>query len=272
MRVVVSWSGGKDSCLACYEAISRGLEISTLLNFVFEDSTIFNGRKISSVLNFVLKDRITHNPAMFPGLLKFLLKGESSWAVHKISPEVVAMQAKAMGLPMIQRETTWECFEEQFKSTIRNLKINDVKGSVWGLESDGRLVQEGALDAQKEWISRVCDELNLKPILPLWGRKPEEILADFVTKGFEAIFLVVNSKMGEKWLGQKINRDFLKKITKLDPVERQHLFSQLGDFHTLVTDGPFFKKRLEILESKKTVLNHCMFLDIFKCDLVDKTV
>ena len=32
-KVVVSWTGGKDSCFACYKAISGGLDISYLLNF-----------------------------------------------------------------------------------------------------------------------------------------------------------------------------------------------------------------------------------------------
>ena len=34
MRVAASWSGGKESCLACYKAILDGYEVSYLLNFI----------------------------------------------------------------------------------------------------------------------------------------------------------------------------------------------------------------------------------------------
>ena len=30
---IASWSGGKDSCLACYLAIKKGMKISHLLHF-----------------------------------------------------------------------------------------------------------------------------------------------------------------------------------------------------------------------------------------------
>ena len=34
MKVVASWSGGKESCFACYKAMLDGFEVSRLLNFV----------------------------------------------------------------------------------------------------------------------------------------------------------------------------------------------------------------------------------------------
>lgn len=36
MKVVSSWSGGKDSCLACYKAMQDGLEVSHLLNMAVD--------------------------------------------------------------------------------------------------------------------------------------------------------------------------------------------------------------------------------------------
>jgi diphthamide synthase (EF-2-diphthine--ammonia ligase) len=38
MQAVASWSGGKDSCLACYKVISEGVEISHLLNLISADA------------------------------------------------------------------------------------------------------------------------------------------------------------------------------------------------------------------------------------------
>ncbi|GAI25190.1 unnamed protein product, partial [marine sediment metagenome] len=36
-QVFASWSGGKDSCLACYRAIVSGLKVRYLANTVTED-------------------------------------------------------------------------------------------------------------------------------------------------------------------------------------------------------------------------------------------
>ncbi len=36
-RVFCSWSGGKDSSLACYKAMLDGFEVSHLLNFLAEE-------------------------------------------------------------------------------------------------------------------------------------------------------------------------------------------------------------------------------------------
>ncbi|MGB2728256.1 MAG: hypothetical protein WBD09_07240 [Halobacteriota archaeon] len=33
-KVVVSWTGGKDGCFACYKAISEGFDVSYPLNFI----------------------------------------------------------------------------------------------------------------------------------------------------------------------------------------------------------------------------------------------
>ena len=33
---IATWSGGKDSCLACYKAIQNGLEVSHLVHFIMK--------------------------------------------------------------------------------------------------------------------------------------------------------------------------------------------------------------------------------------------
>lgn len=37
MSYIASWSGGKESCLACYKAIQRGYDISSLVNFISKE-------------------------------------------------------------------------------------------------------------------------------------------------------------------------------------------------------------------------------------------
>jgi diphthamide synthase (EF-2-diphthine--ammonia ligase) len=85
LRAVVSWSGGKDSCLACYKAASNGFKIKCLLNIITKESRVIS---------------------------------------HGLDSNLIAAQAEAIEIPIIKRETTWETYEKTFKETLIELKKN----------------------------------------------------------------------------------------------------------------------------------------------------
>jgi len=206
MRVVASWSGGKDSCFACYRAMLDGFEVSYLLNFVSKE-----GRCMS----------------------------------HGLDPKLMVAQSQAVGIPIFQREVTWDTYEEEFKVALTELKQTGIEGAVFG---DIDLLEH------KEWVTRVCNEVGITPIEPLWGLDPKRIISDFVNEGFEAI--VINAKtnlFGKEWLGRKINRSFLKDLFELRKKRDFHICGEFGEYHTLVIDGPIFKRRIKILDSKKVL-------------------
>lgn len=93
MKVFSSWSGGKESCLACYEAIEQGLDVSYLLNFID-------------------------------------LQGKSR--SHGVSVSILQAQSEALSIPIIQRKTTWEDYESTFKKVAGELKQENVTGGVFG--------------------------------------------------------------------------------------------------------------------------------------------
>ena len=206
MQVVVSWSGGKESCFACYEAILDGFEVSHLLNFVSKDERCMS---------------------------------------HGLDSELIVAQSPAIGIPLIQREVTWDTYEEAFKAVMMELKKMSVEGAVFG---------DVDVQGHKDWVDRVCSEVGITPIEPLWGLNPEHILADFIDKGFEAI--VVNAKadlFGEEWLGRKVDRRFLAELRKLQSMHNVHVCGEWGEYHTLVLDGPIFKRRIKILDSERVL-------------------
>jgi len=93
-QVFTSWSGGKDSCLACYQAKVSGLEVHYLANMVTED-------------------------------------GSRSWT-HGLSAELLQMQSQAVGIPLIQRRTTMANYEAEFKDMLLTLKQEGIEGGVFG--------------------------------------------------------------------------------------------------------------------------------------------
>jgi len=75
--------------------------------------------------------------------------------------------------------------------------------------------------------------------------------------------------MGEKWLGQEIDSDFLERIKHMPAITP---CGENGEYHTYVYDGPIFKKRVVIFDTRKTLRNGHWYLEILDARLVDKQV
>lgn len=180
---------------------------------------------------------------------------------HEVNPEIIALQAQAMNLPIVQPEVTMAGFVEQFKATISKLNP-PVEGVAWGAEEDQAAVH-------MQMLRPICDELKVKMIFPLKGKGEDQNLADFTQKGFEATIIVVDTDfLSEEWLGRKVDADFLQAIRSKSK-ETGIPISNI-EFHTLVSDAPLFKKRLRILNSSKTRRKGFSVLDITKAELVEK--
>jgi diphthine-ammonia ligase len=55
--------------------------------------------------------------------------------------------------------------EEEFKSVVSELKEQGIKGMVIG---------DIYLDEHKQWVERVCSEVGIPPLEPLWNLPAED--------------------------------------------------------------------------------------------------
>ncbi len=219
-HVFASWSGGKDSCLACYQTRVSGLKVRHLVNMITED-------------------------------------GKRSWT-HGQSAQLLQVQAEAVGIPLVQRQTTMDGYETKFKDTLLALKQEGVKGGVFG---------DIDIKEHRQWIERVCHEAAITPYLPLWGQGQEEVMRDFIDSGFEAVVVVTKADLlGKEWLGRKVDHELLCQL-KQRPIQP---CGEAGEYHTFVIDGPLFNQRIEILETNKVLRKGYWFLQILKCELKAK--
>jgi len=184
-----------------------------------------------------------------------------SWT-HGQSPELLQVQAQAIGIPLIQRRTTMADYEAEFKNMILALKREGVTGGVFG---------DIDLEEHRQWIERVCHEVDITPHLPLWGQSQDKIMRDFIDLEFEAMVVVTKADLlGEEWLGRKVDLDFIKHLDELKETKDITLCGEAGEYHTFVTDGPLFSQRIEILETNKVLREGHQFLEILKYDLRSK--
>jgi len=211
----VSWSSGKDSCLALYEALKEKKKVNFLLNFAIDGK------------------------------------------VHGINREIIENQAEAIGIPLVQKITTWENYEKNFDEEVLKLKEKGITGIIAG---------DIDLEEHLEWIKRKSKELCIDYYEPLWKRKREEILNEFVSEGFQAVVVCCIEK-AKFLIGKEINKftleDFIK-VTKENGIDS---CGENGEFHTLVIDGPIFNKRLEIIESYEKEINEVRYGKKFILDI-----
>lgn len=216
-----SWSGGKDSCFACWKAMSQGLKVSYLLNFINEDST----KALS----------------------------------HGLAPELIALQAQAMGLPIIQQRVTWETYEAGFKTALKELRSRGIAGLITG---------DIYLQEHKDWIDRVCTEVDVEAVLPLWHINTSQLLTDFIKAGFKAIVVSVKAELfGKEWIGRQLDDDLAAGLRQLAEKSGIDPCGEGGEFHTFVYDGPLFKKSLRIKNSTTVLRDGRWFLNILEYDL-----
>ncbi|MBM3244780.1 MAG: diphthine--ammonia ligase [Candidatus Omnitrophica bacterium] len=214
---ISSWSGGKDSCLACYKAMLQGYQVDYLLNFISSDS--------------------------------------KRGCFHGIESGLMKLQAESIGIQLIQKEVTADMkkYEEEFKDAVRALAGNEIKQMVFG---------DIFLLDQVNWVERVCGDIGITPVEPLWNNKPEDIVNEFLDSGFEAVIVSAQAeKLGKEFIGRHIDKKLICELKE----RRVCPCGENGEFHTLVIDGPIFKKRIEITKAdpilKEGFWKH-WFLDI----------
>jgi diphthine-ammonia ligase len=175
-------------------------------------------------------------------LITLKSRNPDSYMFHTPAIELVELQAEAIGLPLVMKETAGEKEKEleDLRAAFREAKTK------YGIEG----VITGALWSkyQKERIERIAMEENLKVFSPLWHINQETEMRLVVTN-LEVIFTGISAYgLDMSWLGRRITEEDVDRLVALD-IE-MNVSGEGGEFESLVLDGPMFKKRLVILKSE----------------------
>ena len=195
-------------------------------------------------------------------LITIKSRNPESYMFHTPAVELVALQAEAIGLPLVTKETAGEKEKEleDLRAAFREAKAEyDIEGVI-----------TGALWStyQKERIERIAMEENLKVFAPLWHINQETELR-LVVSNFEVIFTGISAYgLDRSWLGRTITVEDVDRLVELSKkiakrakrarYEDQtpptsgglNIAGEGGEFESLVLDGPMFTKRIVIKESE----------------------
>ncbi|MEM5844370.1 MAG: TIGR00289 family protein [Candidatus Aenigmatarchaeota archaeon] len=226
MRVGILFTGGKDSCLALKRVLGK------------------------------------HDVVC---LITLISKNKESYMFHVPNIKLTKLQAKAIGLPLIQKTTKGEKEKE-----LEDLKKILVKAKE-KFKIEGVATGAIASNYQKSRIEKVCKELDLECINPLWGEDQVKLLEEIVESNFKVIITGVFAfPFDESFLGKEIDAQVIKKLKEIMEKYKINPAGEGGEIETTVLDAPFFKKRVEV---KKFVINYKNYsgtFEIKKAELVPK--
>ena len=194
-------------------------------------------------------------------LATMIPKRSDSYMFHFPNIHLTDHISRAVDIPLVKAET----------SGIKEKELIDLKKLLASLDVDG--VVSGAIlsSYQKERIGRICEELGLESVTPLWHQDPYNLMKELIDLKFKVIIVGVYAYgLDQTWLGKEIDTETLEKLVELNKKYQISLVGEGGEYESLVLDAPFFKKRIEIVQAEATYENLSGVLVVKEARLVDK--
>jgi len=178
-------------------------------------------------------------------LISIFSKNKESYMFHTPSIKKVKAQAKLMKVPLLIKKTKGKKEDE-----LKDLeKIISKAKKKFGVVT----IVTGALHSvyQASRIQKICDKLNLKCFNPLWQKDEIKYLEELLKNKFQIIITAVAAyPLDKKWLGRKIDKQFISEVKELQKKYKIHPAGEGGEFETFVLNCPLFRRGLKI-KSKK---------------------
>ncbi len=226
MRLGVLFSGGKDSTLALHLAKEKE-EVACLITVVS--------------------------------------KNKESYMFHTPNIDVTALQAEALGLPLVSVVTEGRK-EEELADLER--AIAEAKNK---FQIDG--VVTGAVESvyQSTRIQRICNRLDVWCFNPLWKHDQKALLETLVEKKIKVVISGIFAyPLDEKWLGKQIDAEVIARLVELQSKFGISPSGEGGEIETTVLDAPMFKQKIEILDFAVEAKGNCGVFIIKQARLVPK--
>lgn len=198
-------------------------------------AALFSGGKDSCLaLHKVLQqgNEVLYLLCVFP-------KTRDSFMFHKPYLELLGRQTEELGIELIVIESKGE--KESELEDLREL-ILKVKDKIEGIVVGGI-----ASSYQDLRVKKICDELGLEFVAPLWDYDSEKLWEELLDDKFEVVITKISCDgLGKEWLGRVIGWSELAELKKLTEKFKFRLDFEGGEAETAVLFMPEFEKKIRI--------------------------
>lgn len=167
------------------------------------------------------------------GLLTNVSEADGRVAMHGAHPAMLSAQVAAIGLPALQVALPWPCpnaeYERRTGAALEAIKAQDIRHVVFG---------DLFLEDIKAYRDKQMEGAGMTPLYPLWKLDTKALAHEMIASGLVAHLVCVDGrKLPESFAGRKFDEALLADLPDgIDPC------GENGEFHTLVTDAPFFSR------------------------------
>jgi len=188
-------------------------------------------------------------------------KNPESYMYHTPNIGLTLMQSRCLNIQLVSKQSLGE----------KEKEVKDLEILLNNLDADGVVCGAIASNYQKERIEKVCENLRLKLLTPLWGMNQEELLREIVKSGFEVIITAVAAEgLDESWLGRKIDEKCIEDLIELNKKFHINVSGDGGEYESLVLDCPLFSRKIEITKSEKIWKDNAGVMEIKDAKLATK--
>lgn len=174
--------------------------------------------------------------------VKFLFvtidRATQSVPVHAVPKRLITRQGLSLGIHTRKLYIDWPAdnrtYEHMTLAEYRLMKTRGIEVCVFG---DIHLADVRAFKEE------ICRKAGIEAVFPLWGKKSEDVVNDFLSLGYRAqICAVGHPDIPISEVGKDLNADWIKTLPHhIDPA------GENGEYHTYVWDGPLFRYPVERL-------------------------
>lgn len=198
-------------------------------------------------------------------LLGMIPENKESYMFHSYNLHILETISKLSGIKLITEKT----------KGIKEEELKDLKNLISKVKGKADAITTGAVESeyQKSRIEKICKEMGIKLISPLWHKDPTSMLKDMLDSGFEIMIISVAAPpLDEKWLGRKIDYKCIEELCEMKSKYGIHIMGEGGEYDTLVTKCPLYNgKKIEIEESEKKwdIKTRSGYLEIKKISVIN---
>ncbi|MDD5474373.1 MAG: TIGR00289 family protein [Candidatus Methanoperedens sp.] len=183
-----------------------------------------------------------------------------SYMFHSANIHLTGMISETCGIPLISETSSGE----------KEKELDDLKKALHRVKVDGVVVGAIESEYQASRVRRICEELGLTMYAPLWHREPESLLREMIKCMDIRMVKVAAAGMDESWLGRRFDEKMIEDLKALHRKYKVHIAGEGGEYETLVLDAPYYRKRINLLETEKVWMGDYGVMKVIRADLGEK--
>ena len=198
-------------------------------------------------------------------LITVVSKNPESYMFHTPNIDITALQAEALGLPIVSVVTEGRKEEE----------LADLEKAIAEAKTQFKIegVVTGAVESvyQASRVQRICNKLGVWCFNPLWKHDQKALLEALLEKNFQVIISGIFAyPLDESWLGKQLDAKMIQKLVDLQQKYGISPSGEGGEIETTVLDAPMFKKKIEIQDFAVSAKGNSGVFTIKRAGLVTK--